>query len=119
MLNDAAGFKNIYIVTGYTNLRLGIDRLVSLIGSSLGQSPFVPDTLYIFCGRRTDRFKGLVWEGDGCFYTNVWNRGVSNGPVLGPEVRELTPQQFRWLMEDLTIVPKKAVCQMAAPEFSA
>lgn len=61
MLNDAVGFKNVYIVTGYTDLRSGIDRLVSLIGSSLGQSPFVPDTLYLFCGRRTDRIKGLVW----------------------------------------------------------
>lgn len=62
MLNDAVGFKNIYIVTGYTDLRFGIDSLAALIESKLGSKPFVPDTLYLFCGRRTDRIKGLVWE---------------------------------------------------------
>ncbi|MDE7319702.1 MAG: IS66 family insertion sequence element accessory protein TnpB [Lachnospiraceae bacterium] len=120
MLNDAVGFKNVYIVTGYTDLRSGIDRLASLIGSSLGRSPFVSDTLYLFCGRRTDRIKGLVWEGDGwlLFYKRL-EQGSFQWPRSGSEVRELTPQQFRWLMEGLTIAPKKAVCQMTAPEFSA
>ncbi len=61
MLNDAVGFKNVCIVTGYTDLRSGMDRLASLIGSSPNRSPFVPDTLYLFCGRRTDRSKGLVF----------------------------------------------------------
>lgn len=64
MLNDAACFKNIFIVTGYTDLRSGIDRLANLIKSQMGDVPFSPDTLFLFCGRRTDRIKGLVWEGD-------------------------------------------------------
>ena len=62
MLNDANYFKSIYIVTGYTDLHFGIDFLTALIESKLGSKPFVPDTLYLFCGRRTDRIKGLVWE---------------------------------------------------------
>ncbi|MFA9466973.1 MAG: IS66 family insertion sequence element accessory protein TnpB [Velocimicrobium sp.] len=62
MLNDATCFKNVYIVTGYTDLRSGIDTLASIVESKLGKNPFVPDSLYLFCGRRTDRIKGLVWE---------------------------------------------------------
>ncbi|RGT72878.1 IS66 family insertion sequence element accessory protein TnpB [Agathobacter rectalis] len=54
MLNDAVCFKNVYIVTGYTDLRFGIDSLAALIKSKLGKEPLVPDTLYLFCGRRTD-----------------------------------------------------------------
>lgn len=65
MLNDAACFKAVYIVTGYTDLRSGMDRLAAVIESQTGSMPCVPDTLYLFCGRRTDRIKGLVWEGDG------------------------------------------------------
>lgn len=76
MLNDAACFKNIYIVTGYTDLRFGIDSLAALIESKLGSKPFVPDTLYLFCGRRTDRIKGLVWESDG--YLLLYKRMASN-----------------------------------------
>ena len=65
MLNDATCFQAVYIVTGYTDLRSGMDRLAALIESQTGNRPYIPDTLYLFCGRRADRIKGLVWEGDG------------------------------------------------------
>ena len=65
MLNDATCFKKIFIVTGYTDLRSGIDRLADTIRSYLGEDAIEADTLYLFCGRRTDRIKGLVWENDG------------------------------------------------------
>ena len=65
MLNDAACFKKIFIVTGYTDLRSGIDRLADTIRSYLGEDAIEADTLYLFCGRRTDRTKELVWENDG------------------------------------------------------
>ena len=63
MLNDATCFKAVYIVCGYTDLRSGMDRLAALVEAQTGNRPYVPDTLYLFCGRRTDRIKGLVWEG--------------------------------------------------------
>lgn len=62
MLNDATCFKAVYIVCGYTDLRSGMDRLAALVEAQTGNKPYVPDTLYLFCGRRTDRIKGLVWE---------------------------------------------------------
>lgn len=65
MLNDATCFKQVYIVTGYTDLRSGIDRLAALVRSHFGDNPIEPDPIYLFCGRRTDRIKGLVWENDG------------------------------------------------------
>ena len=64
MLNNAVCFKNVLIVTGYTDFRYGIDSLAALIEKKSGQKPFVPDTLYLFCGRRAGRIKGLVWESD-------------------------------------------------------
>src|SRR5699024_88832 len=65
MLNDAACFREVYIVCGYTDLRSGMDRLAAVIEAKTGTSPYVPGALYLFCGRRLDRIKGLVWEGDG------------------------------------------------------
>ena len=56
MLNDATCFKAVYIVYGYTDLRAEMDRLAA----HTGNRPYVPDTLFLFCGRRTDRIKGLV-----------------------------------------------------------
>ncbi len=117
MLNDAVCFKQIYIVTGYTDLRFGLDSLAAIIESKTGISPYVPDTLYLFCGRKTDRIKGLVWEKDG--FLLLYKR-LEKGNFMWPrnesEVRALTGQQFRWLMEGLTISPKKVVQEMLPPE---
>ena len=54
MLNDATCFKKIFIVTGYTDLRSGIDRLADTIRSYLGEDAIEADTLYLFCGRTHD-----------------------------------------------------------------
>jgi hypothetical protein len=37
----------------------------------------------------------------------------------GEDVRSLTSQQFRWLMEGLTIFPKKSVAPVTPPEYMA
>ena len=42
-----------------------LDRLVAVIEAKTGNSPYVPGILYLFCGRRSDRIKGFVWERDG------------------------------------------------------
>ena len=65
MLNDAVGFEKIFIATGYTDLRRGIDGLASTIKFQFDLDPFQKHVLFLFCGKRTDRIKGLVWEGDG------------------------------------------------------
>ena len=120
MLNDATCFKRVYIVCGYTDLRSGIDTLVSIIDSKTENSPFVPDTLYLFCGRKSDRIKGLVWEKDG--FLLLYKR-LEQGKFVWPrnesDVQAITSQQFRWLMEGLTIAPKKAVQEVDLPEHVA
>jgi transposase len=118
MLNDATCFRNVYIVTGYTDLRSGIDRLASLVKSKMGDPHFASDTIYLFCGRKTDRIKGLVWESDG--YLLLYKRleqGNFQWPRSASEVHALTPQQYRWLMEGLTITPKKSVQSVKPPEY--
>ena len=107
-------------MTGYTDLRSGIDRLAALVRNHFNDKPLEPDTIYLFCGRRTDRIKGLVWENDG--YLLLYKRleaGQFQWSRTEAEVRELTQQQFRWLMEGLTIVPKKAVRQVEQTDFIA
>ncbi len=65
MLNDAAGFRKIYIAAGYTDLRRGIDGLASIIKFNFQLELYEKDILFLFCGKRSDRLKGLIWEGDG------------------------------------------------------
>lgn len=103
-------FENVYIACGYTDLRFGVDGLARLVESRFALSPFTPDTLFLFCGRRSDRIKGLLWEGDG--FLLLYKRleaGRFQWPRSTGDLRKMTPQQYRWLMEGLAIEQKKAV----------
>ena len=61
MLNDATCFKQIFIVCGFTDLRSGIDTLASIVSEKTELGPFLPDTLILFCGIKSDHIKGLVY----------------------------------------------------------
>lgn len=103
MLNDFNCSCPIYIACGYTDLRRGIDGLASIVQSQFQLDPF-QKMLFLFCGRIQDRIKGLYWEGDGflLLYKRLEN-GAFQWPRNKDEVRQLTPQQYRWLMEGLML----------------
>ena len=107
MLNDFKCGCPIYLACGYTDLRRGIDGLAGLVQTRFQLDPF-QNALFLFCGRRKDRLKGLYWEGDG--FVLVYKRlesGSFQWPRNGEEARQLTPQQYRWLMEQLRLLKKK------------
>ena len=108
MLNDFTGADQVYIACGYTDLRKGIDGLARLVQQQFELDPFT-NTLFLFCGRRRDRIKGLYWEKDGfiLLYKRL-EQGAYQWPHSESEVMTLTPQQYRWLMEGLQIEQPKA-----------
>ena len=113
MLSDFTGTEKVYIACGYTDLRKGIDGLATLVQSQFQLDPFT-NTLFLFCGRRKDRIKALYWEGNG--FVLLYKRlesGSFQWPRNGEEVRKLTAQQYRWLMEGLQIDQPKAHKPMA------
>ena len=67
MFKDATPgtFVGIYLVCGFTDLRYGIDSLAAIIEKRYKMTLFVPNTLFLFCGRSASKIKGLLWEGDG------------------------------------------------------
>lgn len=85
---------NIYIVCGHTDMRKSIDGLAAIVSQQFKLNLF-SDSLFLFCGRRRDRLKALLWEGDGfiMLYKRLEN-GRFNWPRNEQEVRNLTQEQF-------------------------
>ena len=115
MLNNFSGADHIYVACGYTDIRKGIDGLAAIVQQRFQLDPYSRN-LFLFCGRRCDRVKGLYYEGDG--FVMVYKRldsGKYQWPRTPEEVMNLTAQQYRWLMEGLCIEQTKAI-QKSSPK---
>jgi len=116
MLNDAKGFDKVYIATGFTDLRRGIEGLAAIIKKEFRLDPFERDTLFLFCGKRTDRIKGLLWEGDG--FLLLYKRlatGSFSWPRSSDEAMAITMDQYKMLMEGFDVIAKKPIRQVSNP----
>ncbi len=99
MLEDAAGIRRVVIATGFVDLRKGIDGLAQIVGTRYDLNPFEKGTLFLFCGRRSDRMKGLLWMGTG--FLLLYKRfedGRMSWPRTREEAADLTEEQFHHLM---------------------
>ena len=109
MLGDITIAREIYLACGYTDMRKSIDGLAAVVQQQFNLNPFQP-ALFLFCGKRCDRLKALLWEGDG--FVLLYKRlesGRFQWPRTESECRPITWQEFRWLMEGLQIEQKSDI----------
>lgn len=111
MLEDAAGIRRVVLACGTVDLRKGIDGLAMLIG----QNPFKKGTLFLFCGKQSDHYKGLLWMRTGflLLYKRFEN-GRMSWPRNTQEASDLTEEQFHYLMMGLN--PLELRVKEVAPE---
>lgn len=108
MLEDVLQIRRVVLACGTVDLRKGIDGLAMIIGDKYKQNPFEKGTLFLFCGQRSDRIKGLVWQGTG--FILLYKRledGRLSWPRTTQEAAELTEEQFCYLMLGLNPLDPK------------
>lgn len=105
MLKECRGIKKVILKTGRTDLRYGIDGLCAIIRLEGGMDPYEKGTLYLFCGTKTDRIKGITYEGDGMLLLTKRLSGKNRfrWPRHSDEIKQITADQFRNLMEGFEI----------------
>ena len=89
--------------------RKSIDELAAIVQHNFKLDVF-SGSLFLFCGKRCDRIKALLWEEDGfvLLYKRLEN-GKYKWPRNSEEAKLITKQEFRWLMEGLSIEQKTAI----------
>lgn len=109
MFGDISRADQLYIAWDYIDMCKSIDGLIHLVQDQLHLNPF-QNHLFLFCARKRDRMKAFYWEGDGLVLLNKrLESGQFQWPMDAEAVRSITPQEFRWLLEGLSIHQPKAV----------
>ena len=110
MIGDISAADEIYIVCGYTDMRKSIDGLCAVVQDKLHMDPN-RRSLFLFCGRRADRIKLLLWEPDGfvLLYKRLSAQGRYRWPRKKEEARSLSWKEFDWLTSGLDIDQPKAI----------
>ena len=119
MLMELTCFKEIYIACGRTDLRRGIDGLAMIVKEQFRLDPFRKDVLFLFCGRKQDRFKGLVWDGDGflLLYKRI-EAGRVQWPKNSEEVASLSKEDYRQLMSGFAILQRSTIRKPSCSEIA-
>lgn len=100
----------IYVVTGVTDLRKGIDGYASIVQDQLHLNPF-DQALYIFCNKDYNKIKILYWDSTGFWllYHRLekghfkWKKDETTGSI------QISKQQFEWLRQGLKIEQKTSI----------
>ncbi|SEB07848.1 transposase [Pseudobutyrivibrio sp. ACV-2] len=99
-------FSKVYILIGKSDLRKGIDGLSALVKLHYNKNPLEKDTLFLFCGTRKDRLKGILWTGDRFILLYIrLAEGSFRWPKSEDEARQLSGDEFMRLMEGFAIDP--------------
>ncbi|HWT75102.1 MAG TPA: IS66 family insertion sequence element accessory protein TnpB [Mobilitalea sp.] len=99
-------FSKIIIAVGNSDLRRGIDGLSAMVRLKYDLDPLEKDTLFLFCGTRSDRIKGILWTGDR--FVMIYIRladGRFQWPRTEEEARTLSGEEFLRLMDGFSIDP--------------
>lgn len=122
MLNRVSqGASHIYLACGSTDFRKQADSLVQLIHGRFQRDAYNSDLIFLFCNRQRTAIKALRYDHNGFALLSKKLLGDMKyqWPRTAAELKEITPQQVRWLTEGLEIEPKRAHKRLAISRQSS
>ena len=89
----------VFLRTGVTDGRLGIDALRGLVGKAMRQD-VLTGALFVFCNGRRNRIRCLLWDGSGFWLaTKRVERATFAWPRDEAQVRQMSLAQLRLLLD--------------------
>lgn len=100
--------QQVYLATGFTDLRKSIDGLAALVQEGFGLDPFSP-SLFVFCNRGRNKLKILYWDVNGFWlvYRRL-ERGTFQWPTASEQVMTISSRELHWLLDGLSLHQRQA-----------
>jgi len=94
--------NQVYLATGFTDMRKSINGLSLIVSEQFGQDPF-SGSVFVFCNRSRDKLKILYWECNGYWlYYRRLDQGKFKWPTqLNSQPVSLTLRELHWLLDGL------------------
>ncbi len=109
-------FSKVVVLIGRCDLRKGIDGLSAMVRLRYNRDPLEKDTLFLFCGTRKDRLKGILWLGDRFVLLYIrLVEGSYQWPRSEEEARNLSSEEFMRLMDGFAIDPSVGKKRISKP----
>lgn len=114
----ADGVDHVYVACGYTDFRKQIESLSALVSLKFCLDPFSPKCVFIFCNKRHSSIKALRWDNNGFLLVTkkLMEEMRFQWPKSSEEVKDISSQELRWLLEGLSINQPKAHKIIDIPE---
>jgi transposase len=97
------GGTKIFIRTGRTDGRQGINTLAMLAEGTMQQNPF-SGNLFLFLNKRGNTIKGLYWDRNGfCLWIKRLEKDKFYWPRGTEEARELSGKELQWLLDGIDL----------------
>ena len=111
MLNQE--IKKLVLKAGSTDLRLGMPKLTAKLQTDYGLDPCENGTLFLFCGGKRNRIKGLTHGPKGfIIFTQYLNQKVFQWPDKTSDALEISQESYEKLMDGYrieTVLSKREV----------
>lgn len=101
--------EQVYLATGFTDMRKSINGLSIIVSEQLGFNPY-NGSVFVFCNRSRDKLKILYWEHNGFWlaYRRL-EKGKFKWPVTkDSETISLKLRELQWLLSGLSFEQKQA-----------
>lgn len=107
------GATHIYIHCGKTDFRKHMESLSRLVVNKFNLDPYTGSSVFIFCNKKRNAIKVLRFEENGFILAHKKlidaDKMKFQWPKNEEEVKDITLEQLRWLLQGLTIEPKTAL----------
>lgn len=111
MHHIADGAEHIYLALGATDFHKQQNGLATLVSLKFNLNPYSSTSLFLFCNKRRTSLRALRWDKNGFILVSKFlsNDMKFQWPKTEGDVRNITKRQMDWLLDGLTIDPKKAL----------